>query len=191
MRPDSHSIQPPEADRPAQVEFREILPADLPTADARVERARWATARTKKVDQVLADWTEEPDLVRVFEDPKLGRAELVMLRKDRYDRLVKLLHDLASGQAAIRVELDGLAKVQVALQSAVERSDRDPLLESLVGLVANFVGSIRSSVLLVNRGVGTQASPADETTLEFLRREEEAEREIDESTRSSTEPGAG
>ena len=160
---------------PSNLGCTEPLPVALPRVAAHFERTRWATARTETVDQVLASWSDQADLVRIFEDPKLGRAELVMLRKDRYDQMVKVLHDLASGQAGIRLEVDGLAQVQVALNSVVEQGGKDPLLESLVGLVANFVGRIKSSIVFANPSRSEQPPLADETTLDFLRREDEEE----------------
>jgi hypothetical protein len=167
------------------------LPVDPPQVAAHFERTRWATARTESVDQVFASWSEQPGLVRIFEDPKLGRAELVMLRKDRYDQMVKRLRDLAAGQAGIRVEMDGLAQVGVALKAVVERSEEDPLLESLVGLVANFVGRIESSMAFVDCARPDQSPLADATTLEFLRREDEEEGESNEASEGSAGAGRG
>lgn len=171
-----------EAPAPRILKRTDLLPVDLPSP--RFERARWSTARTESVEHVLETWSDQPDLVRVFEDPKLGRAELVMLRKDRYDQLLKVLRNLACGQAGIRVELEGLAKVQVALRTAVERMQPDPLLESLVGLMGDFMGQIESSIVVLEQAHG-ERSPADEETLKFLREEDEEEREDEASPREA------
>lgn len=70
---------------------------------------RWATARTKNVEEIAKQWLEDSCLAYVFNDPKLGGMELILFRKEMLDRVMTPLLELHKGRAAIQVDISSLS----------------------------------------------------------------------------------
>lgn len=135
------------------------------------ERSRWATFRDQNVNSVRELWTGRPDLVQVLEDPRLGTAQLVMLRKDRFEPLVAVLEDLASGRSALCFEVEQLTRISTALRSIVQREPKD----EVALLVDTVLGSAqRLKTHIVPAGAVSRLAPAELSAddKEFLRQQE-------------------
>ena len=96
-----------------------LLPAAVPQFE--FQQARWATVRTANVEKIAEAWQENPCLVKVFRDPKFGRNHLVMIRKDKFEHMLKLLHDLQNGQAAVQLDMSMLLDAVGIMESIVEK----------------------------------------------------------------------
>ena len=117
------------------------------------DQERWSTTRTENVEKIATAWQENPDLVRIFQDPKFGHMQLAMLRKDQLEALIKILRDMQNGQAAIQLEVSalfdavGLVKEIVEAHKGALPDDLKPLSKA-VSLVVNLWGKISSTILV-------------------------------------------
>jgi hypothetical protein len=76
--------------------------------------------REQNVKAVAKRWTARPHLVEILEDPRLGTAQLVMLRKDMFEQMVAALSGLASGRSAMSLEVAQITKISTVIQSLAE-----------------------------------------------------------------------
>lgn len=77
--------------------------------------SRWATFREENVSSVASRWVESPFLVQVLDDPRLGSAHLVVLRKDLFDRMLGLVRAFEAARTPILIELQQAARVSTVL----------------------------------------------------------------------------
>ncbi len=116
------------------------------------ERGRWSTSRTENVEEIAAHWQDYPEAVRVLQDPKLGRMSMVMLRKDRFEALQKLLNDLQHGQAFIQQDVQTLLDALVATKELVELKNKETgnlaPLEKQLNVLLRISSRIESTILV-------------------------------------------
>ncbi len=125
---------------------RGVLPATLSSLE--FEQGRWATARTTNVEKIADTWRKNPNLVRVFRDPKFGRNEMVLMRKDKFEHMFKLLRDLQNAQAAVQLDMSTLFQAVEAMQSLVETRAQE-LPESVskpMAKMTKLIVNIRSRI---------------------------------------------
>ena len=123
-----------------------VLPTTLPSLE--FEQGRWATARTTNVEKIADTWRKNPNLVKIFRDPKFGRNEMVLMRKNKLEHILKLLHDLQNAQAAVQLNMSTLFHAVDAMQSLVETREKD-LPESVrkpMAKMAKLIVNIRSRI---------------------------------------------
>ena len=123
-----------------------ILHATLPSL--KFEQGRWATARTTNVEKIADTWRKNPNLVKIFKDPKFGRNEMVLMRKDKFEHMFKLLRDLQNAQAAVQVNMSTLFHAIEAMQSIVETREQE-LPESVkkpMSKMTKLIVNIRSRI---------------------------------------------
>jgi hypothetical protein len=118
------------------------------------ERDRWATTRTKNVEAIAEYWQENPEAVRVLVDPKLRRMPMVLLRKDQFEIVQKLINDLQNGQIVIQQDIQILLKALVAAKRLIEdqyKGKEPECLEPIkaqMDVLVNISGRIQSTVLV-------------------------------------------
>lgn len=83
------------------------------------DTTRWSVTRQTSVEEMAKRWEEAPNTVLIFEDPKLGRSQLALLRKDALERTLAVLEDLRTGQAGLHVEAETVTKLAVSLSELV------------------------------------------------------------------------
>jgi hypothetical protein len=105
---------------------------ESPIGNLSFQRSKWATFRETNVDQIKATFAANPSSVFIMEDRKLLGSSLVVLRKDMFERLTKLIEDLCAGQIGIETEL---TSIQVASQLALSLAKKQGLVpENAAGL---------------------------------------------------------
>ena len=125
----------------------------LPVPELRYEQERWSTTRSENVAKIAETWRENPNLVRVFRDPKFGRMQMAMLRKDQLEALLKVINDLQSGQAAVQLDTEALVQAvsvvqHLARKQASRGDDEGEALANAVSVMAKLWGRISSSILV-------------------------------------------
>lgn len=106
----------------AEIPDRSWLPAVLPHFE--VEQDRWATTRSLNVEKIAETWDKNPDLVRIFQDPKFGGMQMVLLRKDRLEDLIKFQRDVQNGQVAVRHQMQTLVDVLSIVREILEDQEQ-------------------------------------------------------------------
>jgi hypothetical protein len=141
---------------------RAFLPAKK--LDFKFEQDRWSTTRSENVEKIAAAWQENPQLVRVFSDPKFGHMQMALLRKDQLEALIKILHDLEGGQAVIKYDIEALFTAAALVQELVENkldalpADLKPLAKAM-SLFLNLWGKVSSTILVQAPQRSVQPSP--------------------------------
>ena len=129
------------------------------------EQERWSTSRTENVEKLAETWQKNPSLVRIFQDPKLGRMQMALLRKDQLEILIKILHDLEHGQIAIQYDIKALFDAVGIVQDLVESkkqaipSDLEKPLSKAVNLIVNLWGKISSTIFVQSPKRQVEPSP--------------------------------
>lgn len=147
----THSIaqnRSPNSTQPA----RRLLRACVP--QFQFEQQRWSTTRTENVEKITETWQENPNLVRVFQDPKFGHMQMALLRKDKLEAMIKLLRDLESGQAAVQHDVAAMFDAVGIVQDLIE-SKKQALPEELekplskaVRLIVNLWANVSSTIFV-------------------------------------------
>ena len=122
------------------------LPVTLPSLE--FEQGRWATARTTNVEKIADTWRKNPNLVKVFRDSKFGRNEMVLMRKNKLEHILKLIHDLQNAQAAVQLNMSTLFHAVDAMQSIVETREQElpESVKSPMAKMAKLIVNIRSRI---------------------------------------------
>jgi len=81
---------------------------------------RWATLRSKNVEQMASVWSTDPERVFVLNDRKLAERELVVLCKEMFDQILTPLRELSAGRAALKVDINIIASNVSALKHVLE-----------------------------------------------------------------------
>ena len=81
---------------------------------------RWAKLREENTEDLSRSFRENPNQVKILNDPKLATMPLVVLRKEHLDRLINLLRDLQSGQLGIEHELTAVRDVSELIAMLAE-----------------------------------------------------------------------
>lgn len=81
-----------------------FVPWNLPAIN--YQPSRWATFRTRNVDDIAQQWANDESLAVVFGDPKLDGNELVLLRLDTLRQIITPLLELQHGRAALRLDVN-------------------------------------------------------------------------------------
>ena len=141
-----------QSERLANRSERRFLPAKLPTF--KFEQDRWSTTRSENVEKIAEAWQKNPDLVRIFQDPKFGHMQMALIRKDQLETLIKLLRDLESGQAAIQYDVQALFDVVGLVQDLVETrrgalpQDLEKPLSKAISLFVTLWGKVSSTLFV-------------------------------------------
>ena len=126
----------------------------LPVPKFKFEQQRWSTTRTENVEKIAEAWQKNPSLVRIFQDPKFGHMQMAMLRKDQLEMLIKLLHDIKSGQAAVQFDVKALFDAVGIVRDLVETkretlpADLEKPLSKAVNLMVNLWGKVSSTFIV-------------------------------------------
>jgi hypothetical protein len=129
-----------------------FLPVHMPSFT--FEHARWSTTRTEKVEKIAEMWQKNPEMVRIFQDPKFGHMQMVLLRKDQLEALLKVLRDIESGQAAVQYDIQALFNAIGIIQDLVDAQKtalpkelEKPLCKA-VNLIVALWGKVSSGILV-------------------------------------------
>ncbi len=115
------------------------------------EHDKWATTRELNVDEVAHHWGKDRNLVRVLGDRKLGGNSLVMLRKDEFEKVVKVLEDLLNGEAVIRSNFETVFSMVKVIEKLVEeQGSEDTALYRAVHSLMKICGTVSSVVEFSN-----------------------------------------
>lgn len=153
------------------------------------EPSRWATLRSRNVEQMSSYWDEDSSRVYVLKDPKLKENELVVLCKEMFDQIITPLLELTAGRAALRVDISVIASNVTAIKSILEvlRSTLDaeeesPAASALQAAFANIdaleihISKVTASVVMPSP-VETEPSSLDDEeraiAQELLKEDEE------------------
>lgn len=143
-----------------------LVPASIPQFD--YEQERWATARSANVEKIAEAWRDNPTLVKVFRDYKFGHNHLVLMRKDKFEHMLKLLHDLQNGQAAVQFDLSMLLGAVGIMESIVEKEKQalpkgfsKPILQTIKHII-NIKSSISAKILVRAPRPKIEPSPLSE-----------------------------
>lgn len=119
-----------------------------------LKRDRWSTMRIRNVDIIAKEWKKNPNQVVVLSDPKLRNSEMVMLRKDKFESIVKLFKDLVNGQAFIEHDLKTVMDALFVAQDQInDKSNQlgkevlEPLLKQ-INVIINVTQSLESRVIV-------------------------------------------
>jgi hypothetical protein len=149
------------------------------------EQLRWATARHETVDDMHYYWTENPNAVRVFSDPRLGNSQVVMLRKDRFEALEKIKNDLTRGQIVVQQQIKTLSSaiaVAKTLAQRLKKSTPSPAhddaeaIENQIEVIVGISQVITSELSVKSTGFKLEPTPLSEEELADLDDEEGATR---------------
>jgi hypothetical protein len=97
---------------------------DNPLSSLSFQKSKWATFRELNVEEIKASFTRNPNSVFIMEDRKLLGTSLVVLRKDVFEKMTKLIQDLCAGQIGIDTEL---TSINVAAQLALSLAKKNGL----------------------------------------------------------------
>lgn len=143
-----------------------LLPVRVPQFT--FEQQRWSTTRTENVEKIAETWHENPNLVRIFQDPKFGHMQMALLRKDQFEALIKILRDVENGQAAIQFDVAALFDAVGIVQDLVEAKKQalpeelEKPLSKAVSLIVNLWGKISSTIFVQAPKRQVKPSPLSE-----------------------------
>ena len=126
----------------------------LPAPQFKFEQRRWSTTRAENVEAIAEAWQENPNLVRIFQDPKFGHMQMALLRKDQLESIIKILRDVENGQAAVQFDVKALFDAIGIVQDLVEAkkqalpADLEKPLSKAVSLIINLWGKVSSTVFV-------------------------------------------
>jgi len=138
--------------------------------DLSYEPCRWATLRTKNVEDMAQIWDSETPTVLVCTDTKLRGRDFVLLSKRLLDEISTPLQELYRGRAAIRVDIEMISASVQAIKHTLNSligtlgEDGEPPVESAKAALANVkvlevqIHRISASVVFA-RHDGTPPSP--------------------------------
>ena len=109
------------------------------------DRSRWASFREESVKAVTKRWEDRPNLVQIMEDPRLGTAKLVILRKDLFEQLVAAMDRLISGRSAIQLDVEQITKITTVIHSMVKKGGQEnvaTLAETVIGTAQRLKAQI-------------------------------------------------
>ena len=129
----------------------------------RFEKRKWSTARTLNVESVVEHWKENPNSVAVFEDPKVRDMQMVMLRKDHFEPMLKLLHDLQNGQAIIQQDIGTILDAICVAKALAEKQENQieelkPVAKAL-NVIWSLTSRIKSTIFI--KPSGFQVKPVE------------------------------
>lgn len=101
-----------------------------------ISNERWTNLRQRNVDGFADFWAENLNAVRVLTDKKLGRNQVVMLRKDAFEALLSLARSMSD----VEVDFNMLRGNIEVLEDYVEEHDE------VTGLIKKIVKTISMSV---------------------------------------------
>jgi hypothetical protein len=149
-----------------------FLPLRIPKF--KFEQERWATSRTENVEKIAEAWQSNPNLVRIFQDPKFGHMQMAMLRKDQLESLIKILRDVEHGQAAVQFDVRALFDAVGIVQDLVEAkrkslpADLEKPLSKAVNLFVNLWGKVSSTIFVQAPKRQVNPSPLSEEEKQLL-----------------------
>lgn len=112
-------------------------------------QARWSTTREKNVTDIAESWSNEPNQVLILSDPKLGENQMVLLRKDMFENLVKLLKDVISGEVQIKTDVQTMLDAIAILKNRVSEQGldtKDQILGNAIQIISRMQGQVNSSL---------------------------------------------
>ena len=147
-------------------------------------KKRWATTREENVQNMRDFWKDNPNHVMIFEDPKFEDEPLAMLRHDKLEELIAPIRDLASGQTAIRLEIETVSKTAKmvehtveALIESLENTDKDShvvqALRMSIETLTHSVSKISATLVLARQRASIPPTPLSEEELALLDEEDD------------------
>lgn len=115
----------------------------LEPPDLSYEPCRWATLRTKNVEDMAEIWDNQTSTVLVCTDSKLRGRDFVLLSKRLLDEISTPLQELSRGRAAIRVDIEMISASVEALKHTLKSligtlgQNDEPPAESAKAALAN------------------------------------------------------
>lgn len=123
-----------------------------PTApELTFEQDRWSKTRTLNVEEIATTWHNNPNLVRIFADPKFGHMQMALLRKDQLESLIKVLRDIQNGQAAIKYDVQAIFQTVDLIKDVLknhEIKEEETSLYKAVNVFVTLWSKISSTVLI-------------------------------------------
>jgi hypothetical protein len=110
---------------------------------------RWATTREKNVIEISEAWSQDPNRVLVLTDPKFGENSMVILKKDLFETVLKLLMDVLSGEVQIQTDVQTLLDAITILKSRVAEQGldtKDLILGNAIQIISRLQGKVTSSL---------------------------------------------
>lgn len=146
----------------AHRDMGEITEFELPKFA--IEQDRWANFRNKNVNAVSKIWTDEPNRVMIFSDPRLECGSLALIRKDYLEKLIKIIRDVDRDQAAIEHSVDAIVgAIGIAEKIAQKDDPKDlPILRQAVSNLATLKVFLTSRIFVKKSPRKVAPSPLSE-----------------------------
>lgn len=113
---------------------------------------RWSTTREKNVSQMVEIWCQDPNRVLVLTDPKFGENSIVILKKELFETVLKLLKDVLSGEVQIKTDVQTLLDAIAILKDRVSErglDTKDQILGNAIQIISRVQGKVTSSLNFV------------------------------------------
>lgn len=133
------------------------------------EESKWTIDRQKNIELLSEEFSKHANLVKVFSDNKLGSEPLVLLRKSKFEGMIKLFRDLHNGQAHIKFNIDTLMSAVALIKSRIEEKQiNDVQLQESLKILATITTQINSEILVSGTKRGVKLSEVDSSELDGL-----------------------
>lgn len=130
------------------------------------EQKRWATFRSLNVNLVSNMWRTNPDRVIIFTDPRLESGPLALIKKEKLEKLIKLLKDIDTGQASIEhnveILIETISLAEDLAQSAVKDPKGIPVLRKAITILGSLKSSLTSRIRVTKSSKKVKPSPPTE-----------------------------
>lgn len=131
--------------------------------------SKWSAERQKNVEDIASEFNGKPNEVKTFSDPKLGSEPLVLLRKSKFESLVKIFRDLNNGQAHIRLNIDMLVSAITILESRIsEKKIEDKQVIETLKILSRVTAQISSEIYISGHKKAPILSKATDEELDGL-----------------------
>lgn len=113
----------------------------------RFEQNKWSTTRDLNIEEIAHHWEKSPNLVRVLTDRKLGPNSLVMVRKDTFEKMLKVLEDLVQGEAVVRTNMAVVFRIMKTVEKLIEpEAAKDSALYHAVHSLSEAFGTMSTVI---------------------------------------------
>ena len=129
---------------------------------------RWSTTREKNVVEMAQMWAETPNCVLVLTDPKLVENSLVILRREEFESIVKLLQDVLSGEIQIKMDVQTLLDATAILKNRMFEQgldSKDQILDNAIQIISRMQGRVTSSLNFLAPARSIEPTPLSEEEL--------------------------
>jgi hypothetical protein len=145
-----------------------------PTKDLSYEHDRWATMRGLNVEAIGSLWKENPNRVRVIDDPRLGDEQLVVLSKKNFEMMLNFISDLESGNIGVGGDIETIgehfALIQKLLEEkckSVDKEELEPVMMA-VQLTSKVLTKTKTHFLVVSDSKAPQSPTLTQEDMDLL-----------------------